>query len=88
MLRSGGELFVPLADLIDVDRERGRLAEELERVRGLLRGTEQRLGNEQFTGKAPAAVVEKEREKAARKQAKKDRKRERKKLRRGPQAAL
>ncbi|HUG41532.1 MAG TPA: valine--tRNA ligase [Longimicrobiales bacterium] len=65
VLKSGAELFVPLAELIDLERERGRLGEELERVEGLLRGAEQRLGNEQFTTRAPAEVVEREREKAA-----------------------
>ena len=65
VLQSGAELFVPLAELIDMDRERARLGEELERVEGLLKGTEQRLANENFTSKAPADVVEKEREKAA-----------------------
>ncbi len=64
VLRSGAELVIPLEGVIDIDRELGRLREELERVENLLRSTEQRLGNEQFTSKAPAEVVEREREKA------------------------
>ena len=65
VLAGGGELFVPLEDLIDVDRERDRLGEELERVTGLLESTAKRLSNEQFTSRAPAEVVEREREKEA-----------------------
>jgi valyl-tRNA synthetase len=65
VLRSGGDLFVPLADLIDVDRERGRLTKELDRLQSQLRVTEAKLTNEQFIGKAPEPVIEREREKAA-----------------------
>ena len=65
VLRSGGELFVPLAGLIDVGKERDRLSKELERLQGQLKGTEAKLVNEQFVGRAPEAVVQREREKAA-----------------------
>jgi valyl-tRNA synthetase len=64
VLRSGGELFVPLADLIDTGRERERLSKELERIEGMLRGTEAKLSNEQFVGKAPEQIIAREREKA------------------------
>jgi valyl-tRNA synthetase len=65
VLRTGGELFVPLADLIDVDKERERLSKDLERVAGQLRATEAKLTNDEFVNKAPAQVVDREREKAA-----------------------
>ncbi|HEX6560274.1 MAG TPA: valine--tRNA ligase, partial [Longimicrobiales bacterium] len=65
VLRAGGELFVPLAGLIDVQRERERLGKELARLQGQLQGTEAKLDNEQFVGKAPAHVIDREREKAA-----------------------
>jgi len=64
VLRSGGELFIPLADLIDVDKERQRLSAEVERLVGQLRGTEAKLSNEQFVSRAPEEVVAKERTKA------------------------
>ena len=64
VLKSGAELVIPLEGLIDVDREVGRLREEMDRVEGLLDGTNKRLSNEQFTSKAPADVVQREREKA------------------------
>ncbi|HSM08703.1 MAG TPA: valine--tRNA ligase [Gemmatimonadota bacterium] len=65
VLRSGVELFLPLEGVVDVDRERARIGEELERLDGLLAATEKRLDNPQFTGQAPAEVVEREREKLA-----------------------
>jgi valyl-tRNA synthetase len=64
VLQSGAELFLPLEGLIDVSRERDRLREELERIERLLASTAGRLKSEQFVAKAPAEVVEREREKA------------------------
>ncbi len=60
-----GELkvMVPLAGLIDVEAERARLAKEIERQSGEQARIEKKLGNESFVAKAPAAVVEKERDK-------------------------
>jgi valyl-tRNA synthetase len=63
VLRSGAEIFIPLADVLDLDRERQRLREELERIEGLHRGTESKLANEKFVARAPVEVVEREREK-------------------------
>jgi valyl-tRNA synthetase len=65
VLPSGTELFLPLAGVIDLERERGRLRGEAERVAGLAQGTERKLANESFVSRAPAEVVEKEREKLA-----------------------
>jgi valyl-tRNA synthetase len=65
VLRSGTEVFVPLAGVIDLDRERGRLREELKRVEGMIGGTEKKLSNESFVSRAPEEVVGKEREKLA-----------------------
>ena len=64
VLRGGTELFVPLADLIDLDRERDRLGKELDRLETQLQATYTRLASESFTGRAPADVVQREREKA------------------------
>ncbi|CAN5863644.1 valine--tRNA ligase [soil metagenome] len=64
VLRSGADLFLPLAGIIDVDQERQRLGKELERIEGQLRGTETRLASEQFTARAPAEIVAREQEKA------------------------
>jgi valyl-tRNA synthetase len=64
IIGSGTELFIPLAGVIDVDRERQRLRKELERLEQFLRATESKLANEKFVGRAPADVVAREREKA------------------------
>jgi valyl-tRNA synthetase len=63
VLRSGTELFVPLAGVIDLDRERARLRAEMERLAGLIGGTTRKLENASFVARAPADVVEREREK-------------------------
>jgi valyl-tRNA synthetase len=63
VLRSGVEAVIPLAGVIDLDREKERLREELERIRGLARSTESKLGNENFVARAPADVVQRERDK-------------------------
>ncbi|MDT8435120.1 MAG: valine--tRNA ligase [Gemmatimonadota bacterium] len=64
VLAAGGELFLPLQDLVDLERERERVAEELERLAGLLAASRGRLGNQRFLEGAPPEVVEREREKA------------------------
>ena len=63
VLRSGADLFIPLAGVIDIEQERQRLGKELDRIRGQLRATEARLESEQFAARAPAEVVAREREK-------------------------
>jgi valyl-tRNA synthetase len=63
VLRSGAELFVPLADVVDLEKERSRLRAELERVAGQVAAIGQRLANESFVSRAPAEVVQREREK-------------------------
>jgi valyl-tRNA synthetase len=64
VLRSGADLFLPLSGIIDVEQERQRLGREHERVDAQLNSTEARLGSEQFTARAPAEIVAREREKA------------------------
>jgi len=57
------EVLVPIAGLIDKDAELKRLDKELERLQKEIGRLEGKLGNEKFTAKAPAEVVEKEQEK-------------------------
>jgi valyl-tRNA synthetase len=57
------EVLVPMAGLIDKDAELKRLDKELERLNKEISRVEGKLNNEKFTAKAPAEVVEKEREK-------------------------
>ena len=61
---SGVEVYLPLADLVDVEEERARLTKELEEAQSQVARLEQLLGSP-FAQKAPAAVVDKEREKLA-----------------------
>ena len=63
VLRDGTDLFMPLADVIDLERERERLAREAGRLEGRLRGLRAKLDNENFVTRAPRAVVERERKK-------------------------
>ncbi|UCG72484.1 MAG: valine--tRNA ligase, partial [Chromatiales bacterium] len=58
-------ILVPMAGLIDVAAERSRLAKLRERAAADLQRCVAKLGNDSFTGKAPAAVVAKERERKA-----------------------
>lgn len=57
----GGEAYIPLADLVDLDQERTRLQGELKELEGVLAKAEGMLANENFANKAPEQVVEKER---------------------------
>ena len=50
---------------MDIDRERARLAGEVERLEGHLKRLEAKLANDNFVTKAPAEVVRRERDKAA-----------------------
>ena len=63
LVTSGYEAFLPLEALVDLDRERERLGRELEMVAKELERVTALLANERFTGRAPEAVVAKEREK-------------------------
>ncbi len=55
---SGTEIFLPLADLIDIEEEVARLKKELAGVQADLQRSAARLANEGFVQKAPANVVE------------------------------
>lgn len=56
---------LPLAGIIDLDAERGRLGKEADKLRGEISRIEKKLGNPKFVEKAPEEVVEGEREKMA-----------------------
>ena len=57
------EIFLPLKGLIDFDKERARIDKEIARARAELDKVEKKLANENFTGKAPAEVIENEKTK-------------------------
>ncbi len=60
-----GELFLPLDGLIDVAAERERLGKEIARVEDELRKVRVKVGNPDFAGKVPAAVLEDHRQREA-----------------------
>ncbi len=62
VITHAARLFMPLADLVDLDKERARIAKELKKTREELAKLETKLGNPGFVNKAPANVVEAERE--------------------------
>jgi valyl-tRNA synthetase len=59
---TGMEVFVDLADLIDVKAEIAKNEKEKQRLRGLIEAKEKKLANEGFVSRAPADVVQKERD--------------------------
>lgn len=59
------EYFVPLRQMVDVEAERAKLQKDLEYQRGFIAIIDKKLGNEKFVAKAPASVVEGERNKRA-----------------------
>ena len=58
-----GNLYIPLAEVIDFEKERARLTAEYEKNEGEILRVSKKLENEGFVSKAPAAVVEMERAK-------------------------
>ena len=63
LMADGTELVVPLAGIIDLEKECARLRGELDQLQRQLGALEQRLGNPGFLGRAPSHVVETEQQK-------------------------
>ena len=60
-----GSLYIPLSEVVDLDKERARLAEQMKKNDSEIERIEKKLSNEGFVSKAPAAVIEGERAKLA-----------------------
>jgi valyl-tRNA synthetase len=58
-------LMLPLADVIDFAAERARLGKERMRIEGEVQKVEAKLGSEAFVSRAPAEIVEENRERLA-----------------------
>ena len=58
-------LFLPIADIVDTEKERARLEAEQKKLIGEIERIEKKLSNEGFVAKAPAAVVDGEKAKLA-----------------------
>ncbi len=63
MVIAGAEIFMPLDELIDMEKEIERLEKEKANLEGELKRVEGKLSNEGFVAKAPAKVIEEEKAK-------------------------
>jgi len=52
------EIFLPMAGLIDLEKEKARLAKELQKIESWMKGCRAKLGNAKFTDNAPDHVVQ------------------------------
>lgn len=59
----GCDIFIPLEGLIDLDLERARIEKEISRLLNSYNGVRKKLENENFVSKAPAEVIEREKQK-------------------------
>ena len=59
------KLYIPMGQLVDVAKELERVSKELEKARKNLASIQGKLANEKFISRAPEAVVNAEKEKAA-----------------------
>ena len=66
IITDSATIYLPMSDLVDTEKERARLAGEEKRLVGEIERIEKKLANEGFVAKAPAAVVDAERQKLAR----------------------
>jgi len=57
------QIYMPLSELVDLDKERERLQKELDNALNMVKRTEGKLSNESFVARAPEAVVNAEKEK-------------------------
>ena len=57
------QVLMPMADLVDLDKERERLEKELENAENMVKRTQVKLQNESFVSRAPQNVVDAEKEK-------------------------
>ena len=58
-----GRMYIPLAEVIDFEKERARLTAEMKKNDAEIERIEKKLANEGFVAKAPAAVIEGEKAK-------------------------
>ena len=56
-------LYIPFADLVDIEEEKNRLQKEVKRLEGELKRSHAMLSNEKFLSKAPKEKIDEEKEK-------------------------
>ncbi|MBU2608038.1 MAG: class I tRNA ligase family protein, partial [Chloroflexi bacterium] len=63
LVLNNSEVVIPMASMVDMEAEREQLQKEIDQTQAEVTRLEAMLNNEQFLGKAPTAVVDKERDK-------------------------
>ena len=58
-----GQIFIPLGELVDLEKEKARLEKELDRIVGEIARASGKLANHNFVAKAPKKLVDDERAK-------------------------
>jgi valyl-tRNA synthetase len=52
------ECFIEVGDLLDFDKEKKRITQEIARISGILNGISNKLNNPNFSERAPKEIVE------------------------------
>ena len=65
IVTDSAKLFIPMADIIDFEKEKARLEKEKATANAEIERVNKKLGNPEFVSKAPAAVIEGEKAKLA-----------------------
>ena len=65
VITDNARMFMPMAELVDLEKEKARMEKELANARKQLEGQIAKLASEKFVSRAPEAVVNTEREKKA-----------------------
>ena len=60
---TAADMFIPLGELVDFEKETARITKEIEKVSAEIKRSEGMLNNAGFVAKAPAALVDAEKEK-------------------------
>ncbi|MEG2353468.1 MAG: valine--tRNA ligase [Clostridium sp.] len=63
VITKGAEIYIPLFDLVDLEKELERLNKEKDKLEKEIDRVEKKLTNERFISKAPESVVEEEKQK-------------------------
>ncbi|MBO4347283.1 MAG: class I tRNA ligase family protein, partial [Lachnospiraceae bacterium] len=62
---ANANIYIPFAELVDIEKEKERLLKEKERLEGELKRVNGMLSNEKFISKAPESKINEEKEKLA-----------------------
>jgi valyl-tRNA synthetase len=57
------EIYVPLQGIIDIDKEKKRLSEEMSKIENFITAINNKLSNKSFASNAPKEIIKKEKEK-------------------------